>query len=302
MAFAVPVGHEGLSRQVFSKFRNLVVNNIIDVVTPTQFDAWKRNFASDEEQYLAAQLLSAAVIRTRRMNQSAYRQIVETILPALLREAGLWAFASVEAMEVEIARRVPSLSIRFMPVDGQQLDARPGNSADTILREFGIHARVGDGHFVRADDAAAWRNPPSLLVFLDDLLGTGTQFKNFAHRYGLANLPAITRCIYVPLLATQAGVRAVTGAYPNVSVRPVETLLDHSGFFSPAQPGIWARDNVNTVHDAKRFYSDLMRARGVSAEGQYSLELTVLLPDRPPNNTLKVYWSDGGQWIPLLRR
>lgn len=302
MAFAVPAGYEGLSRQVFLKFRNLVVNNVIDVVTPTQFDAWRRNFGSDEEQYLAAQLLSAAVIRTRRMNQSAYRQIIETILPALLRECGMWHFDYVDAMETEFSRRVPSLSVRFMPVDGNQLDARPGNSADTILREFGIHARVGDGYFVRSDDATAWRNPPALLIFLDDLLGTGTQFRNFVRLYGVANLSATTRCVYIPLLATQSGIRAVTNAFPSISVRPVETLLEHSGFFSSAQPGIWARDNVNIVDDARRFYRDLMRARGVSAEGQYSLELTVLLPDRPPNNTLKVYWSDGGQWIPLLRR
>jgi hypothetical protein len=306
MAFIVPGGHEGLSRQVFTRFRSLVVKQAIDIVTPNAFDAWKRNFSSEEEQYLAAQMLSAAVIRTDRMKRSSYRQIVEVILPGLLRDAGLWSFNHVEEMEAKFQDgNAPNpVPIRFMPVDGKKLDARPGNSGDSVLREFGIQARMADRHFVRADTKQVWQRPPRLLVLLDDLLGTGCQFDKFAKAYELAKLPNTTQCVYVPLLATAQGINKIEQDHRQILVRPVETLHEGAAFFarSSSAPDIWARDGYNTVVDVRQFYHDLMKAKGVGPEGKHSMELTVLLPDRTPNNTLKAYWAECNQWTPLLRR
>lgn len=304
MPFSVPEDYASLSRQVFGRFRSLVINNAIDIVTPTEFDAWRRNFESDEEQYLAAQMLSAAVIRTQRMNKSGYRQILEVILPSLLREAGLWTFDYIDEMEAALSDRTAPIPVRFMPVDGQLLDGRPGNSGDAVLREFGQLARIADRYFVRADDANIWQNPPELLIFLDDLLGTGSQFSRFATNYGIANLPKTTRCAYVPLMAAQQGMDVVARTHPVVMVKPVEILQISSAFFSEsaATPGVWARDGHNSVEDVRAFYRSLMTDRGVGAESRHSLELTVLLPGRPPNNTLKAYWSGNDQWAPLLRR
>lgn len=304
MPFSVPEDHASLSRQVFGRFRSLVINNAIDIVTPTEFDAWRRNFESDEEQYLAAQMLSAAIIRTQRMNKSGYRQILEVILPSLLREAGLWNFDYIDEMEAKLGDQAAPIPVRFMPVDGQRLDNRPGNSGDAVLREFGQLARIADRYFVRADDADIWQNPPALLIFLDDLLGTGCQFSRFATNYNVANLPENTRSAYVPLMAAQQGKDAVTQAHPTVTIRSVETLQVSAAFFSEsaATPGVWARDGHNSVEDVRTFYSNLMTDRGVGVESRHSLELTVLLPGRPPNNTLKAYWSGNDQWTPLLRR
>lgn len=304
MPFAIPPGHDGLSRHVFSRFRSLIVSRAIDLFDANAFDAWRRNFHTDEEQYFAAQMLCAAVIRTRDMNNSSYRQIVDVILPMLLRDAGLWNFGYVDEMEQALAQGRPSLPIRFMPVDGQRLDSRPGNSGDAVVRGFGLRGRIGDGYIVRADDAAAWRHPPRLLVLLDDLLGTGTQFQSFSAKYGLARLPQDTICVYVPLIASPAGLAHVATTCPRVVLRPVETLQPTAPFFSdsPSNRGVWLRDGTNRTADVRTFYRDLMKSRRVSAESKYSLALTVLLPDRPPNNTLKAYWSGDGDWVPLLRR
>ncbi|MBD9471253.1 hypothetical protein [Pseudoxanthomonas sp. PXM01] len=306
MAFEVPGGYEGLSRQVFQRFRSLVAVGAIDIVTPTAFDAWTRNFNSEEEKYLAAQMLSASVIRTDRMKKSSYRQIIEVIIPDLLRSSGLWNFRCIGAMEdtFRLPAQAQQASVRFMPVDGRRIDARPGNSGESILREFGIQARIADPFFVRADSPNAWRNPPRLLILLDDLLGTGTQINRFARAYNIANLPATTECIYVPLLATESGIQATEAQNPRIQVRPVETLGGSSAFFSESvtTPGAWGRDHYNSANDARRFYQELIRAKALGAEGTHSLELTVLLPGRPPNNTLKAYWAESDQWTPLLRR
>lgn len=305
MAFGVPAGHERLSDEVFNRFRSLALKKVIDIVSATTFDAWWRNFPSPEEQYLAAQLLSAAVIRTEQMKRSSCRQVVEMILPSLLRSAGGWNYGCIGEMEQALERhRGTPVPVKFMPVDGSRLDARPGNSGDATVRQFGISARVADRYFVRADDDSIWADPPPLLVLLDDLLGTGSQFDKFAREYRLGELPAETMCVYIPWLATTRGIARAAERHPRVKVWPVEVLDEAAGFFSGAldEPRLWGRDRYNTCTDARDFYEDLMRRRGVRPEGPYGMELTVLLPGRAPNNTLRAFWHENDQWKALLRR
>lgn len=304
MPVIVPSGHEGLSRHVFQRFRSLVVNQVIDIISPTDLDGWLRNFETPQAQYLAAQLLSAAVIRTPKMITSSYRHIAEVILPDLMRSSSLWDFACIEDFATALGNRSPCISLRIMPVDGIKIDRRPGNSAETVVRNFSIAAKVGDGYLWRADDPNAWQNFPGLLILIDDLLGTGRQFSRFAEKYDLKSLPPETRCVYIPLLATAKGLAAVREAYPTVELRPVETLHENAGFFTGMADGsgIWVRDQVNTVADMRALYQNIMRAKQVPRESAYSLDLTVLLPGRTPNNSLRAYWNSTGQWRPLMPR
>lgn len=304
MPVIVPSGHEDLSRHVFQRFRSLVVNQVIDIISPTDLDCWLRNFETPQAQYLAAQLLSAAVIRTPKMITSSYRHIAEVLLPDLMRSAGLWNFACIEDFASALSAKKPSLPLRIMPVDGIKIDRRPGNSAESVVRNLSIAAKVGDGYLWRADDPNAWQTFSGLLVLIDDLLGTGRQFSRFADKYGLKDLPPQTCCVYIPLLATVKGLAAVRREYPNVELRPVETLHENAGFFTGIADGsgIWLRDKTNTVADMRALYEQITREKQVPRESPYSLDLTVLLPGRTPNNSLRAYWNSTGQWRPLMPR
>lgn len=304
MPLTVPSGHEDLSRQVFRRFRSLVVDQVIDIISPTDLDCWLRNFETPPAQYLAAQLLSAAVVRTNKMITSSYRHIAGVLLPDLMRSAGRWNFDCVEDFAFALHAKNPSLPLRIMPVDGIRIDRRPGNSAETVVRNFSIAARVGDGYLWRADDLNAWKPFPGLLVLIDDLLGTGRQFTGFAEKYDLKNLPPETHCVYIPLLATVKGMDAVRRKFPNVELRPVETLHENAGFFSgmPDGSGLWVRDKANTVGDVRALYEKILRDKQVPKESPYTLELSVLLPGRTPNNSLRAYWNSTGQWRPLMPR
>lgn len=304
MAFEIPEYYEGFSRDVKIKFRSLVLNRIIDSIDLSNFDAWWINFTTDEERYFAAQLLSAAIIRTQQMHKSSYRQIVEVILPDLLRKVDAWQFRCLEDFESSLSNRTLPASVRFMPVDGAKIDKRPGNSGDTVIRSFGLSAGTHDDYLLRADENDSWTNLPRLLVFIDDLLGTGTQFSNFANAYRIEQIPDQTLCVYVPLLATTQGMQSITEKFPRVEIRPVEILTRSAGFFSglDEQPEVWARDRKNTVEEVKRFYRDMMTKREIGPESHYTLELSVLLNERSPNNSLKAYWTTQGRWHPLLPR
>lgn len=304
MGVIVPSGHEDLSRQVFARFRTLVVDQVIDIITPTDLDCWMRNFETPEGRYLAAQLLSAAVIRTNKMITSSYRHIAEVVLPDLMRSAGLWTFDCVEDFLAALHAKKPAMPLRIVPVDGLLIDRKPGNSADSVVRSFYIAAKVGEGYLWRADHVDTWKPFAGLMVFIDDLLGTGRQFSRFADKYRLNELPDQTRCVYVPLLATPQGLTSVRKAFPRIELRPVETLHASAGFFSGMadNPGVWVRDKANTVDDMRSLYAQILSDKKVPKESAYSLELSVLFPGRTPNNSLRAYWNSTGQWQPLMPR
>lgn len=300
----VPEGHEDLSRHVFQRFRSLVVNQVIDIISPNDLDGWRRNFSTPEGQYLAAQMLSAAVIRTPKMINSSYQHISEIILPDLMRAAGIWKFSCIEDFTTALRSKQALAPLKIMPVDGIRIDRRPGNSAETVLRNFSIATRTGDGYLWRADDPNSWTHTTKLLVFIDDLLGTGRQFSKFAEAYDLKSLPPDTMCVYVPLLATTKGISAVRKSCPNVDLRPVEVLRAESGFFTEAADGsgLWIRDNVNKANDVRALYRQLTLEKQVPRESRFSMDLTVLLPGRTPNNSLRAYWDASGKWRPLIPR
>jgi hypothetical protein len=139
---------------------------------------------------------------------------------------------------------------------------------------------------------------------LDDLLGTGTQITRFIARYALEPAPTNMHLVYVPLLATSDGLRRVREECPSLHVWPIEELDASAHFFHPKDDdhSPWSRDGLNTVLEAKTFYNELVTNRGIGQERQYSLSLTALMPERCPNNSLRVYWYGGAQWHPLKAR
>ena len=60
-------GHEDLSRQICGRFRLLVVDQMIDIIRPTQLDGWLPYFDAAAVRYVAAPFVSAAVIRTNKV-------------------------------------------------------------------------------------------------------------------------------------------------------------------------------------------------------------------------------------------
>lgn len=305
MAFHIPEGRDGFYERVIHRFYGLIRGRVVDVVTETDVARWLTNFTTPEARYLAAHLLNAATVRTNKMNESGLQNIAEVIVPQLLKDANLWGYRSIEHFEETLGSRQVLASIRFMPVDGIKLDRVPGNSGDAIARRLRSAIRIGEGYMIRADDSAAWtRKRIGLTVFIDDLLGRGTQFCNFVARYGFNDYARENRCVYVPLLASRGGLNHVADTYPDISVHPVEILEQTAGFFTedPDRAGIWIRDRANTCADVRMFYASLMQQARVGPEMIHGLELTLLLPDRSPNNALKAIWSEDGRWQPLKRR
>lgn len=304
MVFRVPEGHEGLFDKVRQQFDSLVRAHILgDVFSPTDLMRWLGNFTTPEEQYLAAKLMQSAVIRSWKMIDSSLRQIVDIVAPHYLRLFDLHQVACLDGFERELRSDDATLPVRFMGVDGERIDVAAGNSGDAVLRRFGTQFQVGEAYRLRADRPGSFQHDqPTLLILLDDLLGTGTQIGRFVARYGLNPTPPNMHLVYAPLLATTEGIAKAKNDHPNLYVSPIEELDASAKFFHPIAGGLWSSDGVNSAADVKSFYRSLMRARGVPRENQYSLELSAVLPERCPNNTLRAYWSRTESWHPLKTR
>jgi hypothetical protein len=145
------------------------------------------------------------------------------------------------------------------------------------------------------------------IVFVDDLLGTGTQFVDeFATPYKLAEVPKTTRLIYAPLVAHVDGIDKITKSLPNVSVAAAEVLGPQHAIFGPN--GRPFSDGLNTPEGAWRLYSSILASRGImlsasNKRGFGELELAFFFEHAAPDNSLPIFWwKDCLNWKPLFYR
>ncbi len=304
MAFKIPSGYERFANEVFARFRNLLDKNVFTGIAKLTLREWQSNFATDDEHYLAAHLLDALILRTDPMVDSASQHVVEMVLPKILVKQGLYVSPDIDAFVKSLGDGDIGLGLRFVAVDGNELAPTPGKSGAQLIRHFSRAADINKNLLLRPENMEQLQDDVRVLVFLDDCVGTGTQFGKFSTAYKLEDLAKRHCLIYIPFVAHPKGLTKLNNKYPFLHVTPVEVLGPLSNFFAecPLNPGVWARDRSNSVVDIKAFYSELMARKGVSPEPSFGLNLSLGFSFSTPNNTLKAYFSNQGMWKRLLVR
>ena len=278
--------------------------NVFTGIAKLTLREWQGNFATDEEHYLAAHLLDALIFRTDPMVDSTSQHVVEMVLPKILAENGLYVSSDIDAFVKSLADGDVGLGLRFVAVDGNQLAPTPGKSGAQLIRHFSRAANINRNLLLRPENMELLQDDVRVLVFLDDCVGTGTQFGKFSTAYKLEDLAKQHCLIYIPFVAHLKGLKKLNHKYPFLHVTPVEVLGPQSNFFAESllNSGVWARDSSNSVADVKAFYSELMARKGVTPEPSFSLNLSLGFSFSTPNNTLKAYFSNQGMWKRLLVR
>lgn len=303
MAFSIPNGYDRFANEVFARFRVLLSKNVFSGITQLTLREWLSNFNGDEEQYLAAHLLDALIYRTDFMVDSASQHVIEMILPTILRKYGLYSSPSIDDFVNSLSVGDLALGLRFVAVDGT-FEKVPGKSGAQLIRQFSRSTGIKKSLLLRPEHMGTLDLSVKTLIFIDDCIGTGGQFKRFCNAYNLSNLANRYTLIYIPLLAHPSGINILNETCPFLHVKPVEILGLGSDFFSEcsSRQNIWARDQSNSVIDVKNIYDNLMSRHGVSRESKFSLNLSIGFSFSTPNNTLKAYFSDQGTWKKLLIR
>jgi hypothetical protein len=142
-------------------------------------------------------------------------------------------------------------------------------------------------------------------LFIDDFLGTGEQFCDFAQYFKLSASLRDCYAVYAPLVAHKAGVAEAEKCVPGLRIVAAEVIDDSYSLFSEESP--WFGDGVNSPRVAREFYEGLLaRAqfpiKREALRGYGKLSLAYAFSHATPDNCLPIIWSEGRDWKPLLER
>lgn len=302
MAFHVPEKNYALYEEVQQRFRVLMKKGVITGVDESTLDCWLGNFRTEEECYFAACVLGRLIFRSKNMIESSIDHMLQCVLPTYLRRRNLFPYSDIESFLGSIQKNAPEHPIRFVGVDGNKaIDT--GKSGAVIIRHYKRHADIHKSITCRPDSINQLPDHVHCLVFIDDMLGTGTQFSRFAKDHALEEKQGI-HMVYCPLVAFHRGVAKLQTEFPWLTVLPIETLNDHHQFFcaSTKNPGVWAVDETNGVADVRDFFDKLATKHGIPKSTQHGLDLLLGFEDATPNNTLSALWAQSDNWVRLLKR
>lgn len=302
MAFHVPEKQAGLFEEVERRFRLLLSKNIVTGISETQFDKWLSNLMSEEDHYLAARLLENLTFRSEPMVGSAIAHILQCILPCELRRKGV-PISSVDEFLESLAHGGKNHPLRFVEIDDPK-GKKPGKSGAVLMRELQRLGGVNGSITCMSNAINSQPTSVKCLVFVDDMLGTGTQMETYAGAHCLEAISAKHHLIYCPLAAYESGLAHLADVCPWLQVCPVEVFGPAHQFFraEPDLPHIWAVDRTNTVADVRAHMEGLCQRGGIHSPAAFALELLVGFHHATPNNTLPIMHVSSGTWHNLLTR
>jgi hypothetical protein len=303
MPFKAPRGSSQYIENVISR-----VNSIVDVgiwdIDKSRVTGWLAQFRTVDERYFAACLLDSLIYRSQQQFLACTR--------ALFRGPLRWACGGklpgisdldlLHALQSETDR-----GIRLVPVIRDS--DPPTKSGPLVLR-----------YIKRALDLQAdWMIWPwnvqnviesnklvHTIVFVDDFLGSGSQFTQFITKQRLPLHNTSVQWIYAPIFGHKAGIKFVSEAHQGVNLVPMERLDETHGFFHENQWKLLS-DGAVSNNDAMDFYADFMKRRSIDTRetsifGFGDLGLCFGCKHGTPDNSLPILWAQSANWSCLLER
>jgi hypothetical protein len=146
------------------------------------------------------------------------------------------------------------------------------------------------------------------IVFVDDFLGSGEQAFATLHRPYLRELEISfssflsgegVQLFYIPLLASEFGIKRVTDLCPNLILIPANVLPKRFSVFDP-ETVVWPDELRN---GADHFIKNTSKRAGCGdGYGMAGLGYQVAFFHSTPDATLPIFWSEKNGWKPLVRR
>ncbi len=266
----------------------------------SRLESWNRQFCDIEEQYFSACLLDQLIFRTTQQFEAGLRSLFHSNLNGAL-------FANSEDLQLfkQISsRRDPSL--RLVPVICET--DPPTKSGPLVLRRLQRTLQLNQKWMCWPWQAAelAKQKIIKTIIFVDDFLGSGTQFTKFFQQWNFPEQDTQISYIYSPVVAHEKGIAHLGEKLPNLRVVSAEMLGDSHSFFSDT---VWDRlgQGYITARDAKDWYINFVTTKKIipnntGALGYGDLALTFGFSHSSPNNSLPILWYETDDWQPLLER
>jgi hypothetical protein len=305
MGFNIPKDGEIFTDNILERCQDLISTGIWNGITGSQLRIWLNNFVTDEEKYFSACILDKLIYRSNQHTVAMMEHSLQRVLPDLARTYNL--FFEREDCWINELRKHPKSNqsdIRLVPVI-RSFDS-PSKSAPLIARMYRHYMNVNESWIIWPEDINnACRKGIDTFVFIDDFLGTGTQFTRFAHYYDIQNKLNDRCAIYAPFVAHQAGIDKLNKELPWLKACSVELLNEAYSLFH-GKDNLFS-DDYNDREDAFIFYLDLISSRMPELHkndqfGFGGLSLTYVFEHATSNNCIPLLWYNSGNWKSLFQR
>ena len=280
LTFQVPENGLTYVNLVKERCNNFISSHIWSGIDKNTLRLWLNNFVSEEEKYFAACILDNLIYRSKEQTSSMIYQLLTRSLPDLFRviPPGISTSDFFESLNGDI-----DPNLRFVPIINDDDPTQSGFAMSRLIRTMGYCNKKWIVNPNRVKKLV--RSGLKVLVFIDDFLGTGEQFKKVADAMALGNLSREIYIVYAPLAAHETGVKFINSKFPDVKVVTAELLTVDSEVFRSCFD-----DGTNTPEAARAFYKNMLQRRKIKGKNadRFVLDIAYSFEHGVPNNSIRI--------------
>jgi hypothetical protein len=285
--------------QVHNRAHHFIHSGIWANIEEARLINWIRQFEQYGAELLGAILLDNLILKSKAQFQAT--------LSTLMTGAELCVDMMHDCEIVDSLSASKDPGIRIAPAIS--LHQPPTKSGFYVLRLLQRMYRIKNEWLVWPQRFNDQPKNITLLIIVDDFLGSGDQFSTFAGLSELARLHAERpnlKIVYLVAAAHQVGIDALRAEYAYVEVICGDVLTDDFHIFLGGRLNQRYRTDVS--NELKLTYLSLAKKAGLPLKGKvgpfgYGQHgLCYAFEHGTPNNTLPVYWYETPSWTILLDR
>lgn len=302
--FQVP--RDGLTyyQAILERSFHLIEYGIWGGLHKSTLKSWWANFSGDKEKYFAACLLDHLIYRSKDQTLALAEQLFQRVIPDMTRRNPTPIGPLVNLMDA-FSSNSNDPGMRLVTAVRKRDPLT--KSANEICRFFKRDFSFSENWII-----APWeiRDANSrgieVFFFIDDFLGTGSQFTDLLLEENLDNSYLSTIYVaYTPLVAHTEGEHHLRTRFPNLLIKSVEVVDQTHNIFDTNSSCF--EDRVNTPASAMKFYFDLLKKRRIPLQGNDrcgfgNLGLLYTFEHAAPDNSLPLLWWNEGGWTRLFAR
>ena len=231
--FSLPQGAHAYIREITERCEELINIGIWSGIDVQRLQRWLNNFKTEQEEYFAACILDNLIYRSNDQTKSLLKQLFQRTLPDLTR-LNVSPVGTIYDWEERLKKSLINLpvnpEIRLVTAAG--ITDPPTKSTHEIARFIKRFLRVDERWIINSWEIIEnVRRGVKIFIFIDDFLGTGTQFEGLINDGGLNHVLSEAYFAYLPLAAHVQGIRYLERNFPSLHVSATEILCESHGVF-----------------------------------------------------------------------
>lgn len=294
----LPENSEKYKKLVLNKIE-VYCNNKIWPFDYRDFVLWIQNFDCKKEEYLAIQMLDSLIVRSNTMAKVSYLRLLRSSIRQYINEKKILEINSINEWDKILKTGSMSSLLRFTPVVVENND---GGSGSVVFRLLSPDVDTKKYRYDQSD------SNPRLLIIIDDIIGSGDQFLEYAESINLKEIMKEVHVMYCPFMAFAEGVNTIKSKFPSLQIIAAENLSNINSIFYGENENKFKNDKENTIKEVKSFYESMQKKYSPNMPnwlGHNELALPVVFGWGCPNHApsiLYMSYSKNYHWSQLFSR